>query len=394
MKRPMHPLIDQDRQKLAKKYRRANLKIGIPEQAVSACFLFVLLFFNASRNLVARLAVLVSSRFVQTLLYFAIFYTAYTILSFSFSYLSEYVIERKYGFSTQSFASWLTDYIKSLLVGLLLGVLVFETVYIVTYHAPLLWWLWLSLIMILFSVILANLFPVVLLPLFYKTTAVENESLKERITTLCGQASVNLKGIYSINLSSKSTKANAAVVGLGNTKRILIGDTLMQKYTEDEVVATVAHEIIHYKESHIWWLILWQALISISMFFVFSRIYPFIYRWAGFNHVSQIAAFPLFAIIFVVLLAAVKPLGSAISRYYERRGDLGALVLTKNADAFISLMAKFCNEQLIIAYPNPLVEWYKYSHPSPGRRIEFAENWEKPESDIDHFNNTIFSTLQ
>jgi STE24 endopeptidase len=375
MKRPMHPLIDQDKQRLAKKYKRANLKIGIPGQIVSACFVFALLYFNISRDLVDRLAVLVSSRFVLALVYFVIFYIAYTILSFPFSFFSEHLVEHKYGFSTQTFAQWLTDCIKSLLVGLLLGALVFETVYVVTYHAPLLWWLWLSLIMILFSVVLANLFPVVILPLFYKTTAIENESLKERITALCDRASVKLKGIYSINLSSKSTKANAAVVGLGNTKRILIGDTLMQKYTEDEVVATVAHEITHYKESHIWWLILWQALISICTFFVFSRIYPYIYHWAGFGDVSEIAAFPLFAVIFVVLSAAVKPLGSVISRYYERRGDLGALVLTKNADAFISLMAKFCNEQLIIAYPNRLVEWYKYSHPSPGRRIEFAENW-------------------
>ena len=379
MKRPMHPLIDQDKQRLAKEYRRANLRIGIPSQIVSACFIFVLLYFNLSRALVTWLNSFASGRFVLALFYFAVFYLVYTILSFFFSFLSDYVIEHQYGFSTQNFAQWLVDYVKSFVIGLLLGALVFETVYVVTYHAPQLWWFWLSLIMILFSVILANLFPVVLLPLFYKTTAVENGSLKERITALCDRSSVKLKGIYSINLSSKSTKANAAVVGLGNTKRILIGDTLMQKYTEDEVIATVAHEITHYKESHIWWLILWQALITIGMFFVFSRIYPFIYRWVGFGDVSEIAAFPLFAAIFAVLSAAVKPLGSGISRYYERRADRGSIALTKNADAFISLMAKFCNEQLIIAYPNRLVEWYKYSHPSPGRRIAFAEHWKSRE---------------
>ena len=225
-------------------------------------------------------------------------------------------------------------------------------------------------------VILANLFPVLILPLFYKTSPIEDEDLKKRIEEICGRIKINLQGIFSINLSSKSTKANAAVIGLGNTKKILIGDTLIADYTEDEIMSVLTHEITHYKEHHIWWLILWQSLVTVVLFYILYRIHPFFYELAEFEKISEVAAFPIFAIIFAILSFVTQPLTSSISRFYERKADKGALNLTNDSKSFISLMAKFCNKQLLIAYPNPFIEWYKYSHPSPGNRIKSAETWE------------------
>jgi STE24 endopeptidase len=265
--------------------------------------------------------------------------------------------------------------VKSSVVSFVLGVIIFEVLYLITHISINLWWFWLSLIMIFFNVILANLFPILILPLFYKTAPVENDDLKEKISTLCNRAQIRIKGIFTINLSSKTTKANAAVVGLGNTKRILIGDTLLQNYSEDEILSVCAHETIHYREHHIWWSILWQSSITLIMFYVFYTIYPFLYGLVGFEKISDIAAFPLFITIFTVLSLIIKPLTSALSQYYERRADKGALDLTRTPDVFINFMAKVCNKQLVIAYPHPIIEWYMYSHPSPGNRIKCAENW-------------------
>ncbi len=376
MKHEMHPLIDKEKQNLAKQYHGDNLKVSIASYIISAIFLILLLYFNISKEFAQFLNSLTGVRFFIILLYFIALYLAYSIISFPFTYVDGYVIEHKYHFSTQNVRAWLSDWMKSFLVSFVLGALVFEAIYNTTAASPHLWWLWLSLIMILFSVILANLFPVLILPLFYKTSPIENEVLRKRIEEVCEQTNLTVQGIFSINLSSKSTKANAAVVGLGNTKRILLGDTLMADYTEDETISALAHEITHYKEHHMWWLVLWQSLITLGMFYIFYRIYPFIYRLAGFEHISDVAGFPLFAILFALISFVIKPLTSAISRYYERRADEGTLGLTKNPDAFINLMAKFCNKQLTIAYPNPLVEWYKYSHPSPGNRIKLAETWQ------------------
>lgn len=371
----MHPLIDREKQKLARRYRKDNLIVSIISYIVSGVFLVALLYFAISENFVAAVSNSIHFRPLFILVYFTFFYVVYSIISFPFSYIDGYVIEHKYRFSTQNFRAWFLDWIKSFFVSFVLGAIVFEFIFLITHASPTLWWLWLSGAMILFSVILVNLFPVLILPLFYKTSPIENESLKTKVDGLCEKTGIKAQGVYSINLSSKSTKANAAVAGLGNTKRILLGDTFISNYAEDEIIPVLAHEIVHYRQHHIWWSILWQSLVTLGLFFVFYHIHPYFYRLAGFERISDIAAFPLFALIFAALSFVIKPVSSAISRYYERKADYGALELTRSPDAFISVMAKFCNKQLMVAYPHPLIEWYRYSHPSPGNRIKFAERW-------------------
>jgi STE24 endopeptidase len=373
----MHPLIDPEKQKIARRYKNDHMKVGIASYVVSGILLIALLYFKLSPWFGGVLESFTGSRFLVALIYFAAVFIVYTKINFSFSYLSGFRIEHKYNFSTQNFRAWLADEIKSFLVGIILGLIVFEILYAVTLYAPSMWWLWLSLIMIGISVILANLFPVLILPLFYKTAPLDNEALINRIADACRRAGINLQGVYSINLSSKSTKANAMVVGLGNTKKILLGDTLLTDYTEDEIISVLCHEITHYRERHIWRLIFWQSLVTLGSFFVFSRIAPPVFRALGFAAVSEIGAFPLFAIIFGGLSLVTTPLTAAISRHYERRADRGALEFTGDPGSFISLIAKFCNRDLAIVCPNKLVEWYKYTHPSPGKRIHFAEIWKK-----------------
>ena len=371
----VHPLIDTERQKIARRYRSDNRKVGITALAIGAVFLLILLQFNISKWFVQISFQYVTSRILLILIYFTALYIIYSLLTLPFAYIEGYSIEHRYGFSTQNRKAWFLDWLKSLVVTYIIGLVVFEMIYLIIPVAPTLWWLWLSLIMVGFSVILANLFPVVILSLFYKSTPLDDDELKEKVTDLCNKTRLKIRGVFSIDLSSKTTKANAAVTGLGNTKRILLGDTLIEKYATDETLSALAHEIVHYREHHTWWLILWQSMVTIIMFYMFFRVQPFVYGWFGFEHAGEIAAFPLFAMLFAVLSYLSRPLSSALSRYYERRADRGALALTENPDAFISLIAKLCNEQLSIAYPNPVVEWYKYSHPSPGKRIAFAEKW-------------------
>ena len=375
MSKRTHPLIDEERQKIARSYRRDNMLLSVGSLIISTLFLAAILFFEVSEGFVELLSEYVDVRSLIAALYFSVLFATFSFLTLPFGYGEGDVIEHKYGFSRQARRGWLVDWLKSFFVTYVIGLLVFETIYLLIPASPTLWWLWFSLIMIGFSVILTNIFPVVILPLFYKSSPLEDEELSKEITDLCGRVGVGVRGVYSLNLSSKTTKANAAVVGIGNTKRILIGDTLLSKYRKDEILSAVAHEIVHYSERHMWWLILWQSISTLIMFYLFFRIQPFVYAWFGFQNASEIAAFPVFAIVFSVISYVFKPVGAALSRYYERRADRGALNLTGDAEAFANLIAKFCNEQLSIAFPNRFIEWYKYSHPSPGKRIEFAEKW-------------------
>lgn len=375
LSRQVHPLIDKEKQEIARRYRGDNRQVGLASFILSAGFLLVLIYLDISRNFLECARSYVESRLLLIVIYFTALYVAYSLLTLPFAYLGGYCIEHKYGFSTQSKRAWFIDWVKSFLVSYLLGLVVFGVIYIVIPAATMLWWLWLSLIMVGISVVLANIFPVVILPLFYKTIPLEDDELKKGIFDLCSHAQLKVRGIFSINLSSKTTKANAAVAGLGNTKRILVGDTLLSKYEKGEILAALAHEMTHYRKHHIWLLMIWQSLITILMFYLFYRVQPFAYSFFGFGQASEIAAFPVFALVFAAFSYLLRPLGAALSRYYERKADGGALSLTGDPDAFIRLIAKLCNEQLSVAYPNPIIEWYQYSHPSPGKRIAFAENW-------------------
>ena len=371
----VHPLIDRDKQELARRYHGDGRKVSIISLIVTAIFLLALLYFDISRRFVQFVIGYSGSRVILIIVYFSMLYIVYSLLTFPFAYLEGYAIEHKYGFSTQTKKAWFYDWVKSVLVSYVLGAIVFCIIYIIIPAAPALWWLWLSLIMVGISIVLANIFPVMILPLFYKTTSLEDDGLKQEIIDLCNRANLKVRGIFRIDLSSKTTKANAAVVGLGNTKRILLGDTLLAKYRKEEILSALAHEIVHYRDHHTWWLILWQSTMTFIMFYLFYKIQPFVYAWFGFEHVSEIAAFPLFVILFSLLAYLFRPVGSALSRSYERKADRGALELTRDPDSFIGLIARLCNEQLSIAYPHALVEWYKYSHPSPGKRIAFADRW-------------------
>ncbi|MEO0185684.1 MAG: M48 family metallopeptidase [candidate division WOR-3 bacterium] len=376
-KKKFHPLIDEEKQQIARKYHKEHRVVNVVSSAVSIVILLLIIGFQISQKFFGVITDISDLRIIQAFLYFVVFYSVYFLISLPFGFIGGYRIEHKYNFSTQTIKGWFMDEIKSFIVGLVLGLIVIEVLYLITFSCPKLWWLYLSILMILFSVVLANLFPVLILPLFYKTTPLADGNLKERIKEICGKAKMKIEGVFTINLSSKSTKANAMVVGLGNTKKILLGDTLISKYNENEIIATLCHEITHYQQHHIWYLILWNSIITFIVFYLLYRIHPVFYRLAGFENISDIAGFPLFVLLFGLLSFLLKPIISGISRFYEKKADAGALTLSENPQAFIELMAKFCNQELTIAYPHPLIEFYSYSHPSIGRRIEFAEKFQK-----------------
>lgn len=370
-----HPLIDQNKQHLAGTYRAAHRRIRILTFILSALFVGALIIGHLSHDLADWLNTISSSRIFIIALYGAIMYAVHAALNFPFSFQCGFAIEHRFGFSTQTFRAWIMDWVKSFVLGLVLAVIVLQTIYAITYAFPRMWWLWLSLAMILFSVVLANLFPVLILPLFYRTEPLGDDALYAKIERLCKETGVRMQGVYRIDLSRRSTKANAAVIGLGATKRIVLGDTLLAKYSHDEIIAVLAHEITHYREHHVWQLILWQSAITFGAFYVLYVLHPHIYPLLGYDAVHEIASLPALVLVFGVVSFLLRPVNSGISRYYERRADRGALEITQDAASFIRVMARFCNDDLAVAYPSPLIEWYSYSHPSPGKRIAIAEQW-------------------
>jgi len=292
------------------------------------------------------------------------------------NYWGGYHLEHKFGLSNERLGGWALDELKSLGLNLLLGVLVLDVLYFLLRSAGPWWWAWAGLFFLLFGVVLSALFPVLILPLFYKLQPLENESLKQKLTALAQRVGAKVLGIYRMAMSEKTKKANAAFAGLGRTKRIILGDTLLDQFGEDEIEVVMAHEMAHYQHGDISKMIAWGTLTT----FVGLKVADWILHWAlpkfGLNSLADVGAFPLLALCLFLFGLVVMPLNNAFSRWREWKADATALQLTQNRDAFIRAMRKLAEQNLADLSPHPAVEFLLHDHPSLGRRIAWAERWQ------------------
>jgi STE24 endopeptidase len=229
--------------------------------------------------------------------------------------------------------------------------------------------------MFLISMVLSQLFPIVILPIFYKLIPVDNEELKMRIDKLSKDAGIKVENVFTFDMSKNTKKANAAFTGLGKTKRIILGDTLMNNFTIDEIETVIAHELGHYKYKHIIKNILFGTAASFVTFFIISILYKNSLSWFGFEGITQIAALPLLSLWAMIIGLVQTPIGNILSRKYEYEADRYAIVTTKKPDSFSRTLEKLTDQNLGDKEPHPFVEWFFYSHPSVKNRISAIKDF-------------------
>ena len=283
-------------------------------------------------------------------------------------------VEHRYKLSNQTLRGWILDEAKSFLLGLGFAAVLTQLLYLLIRKDPTYWWIWCWALFLGLFVALAQLAPVLLFPIFYRFRALENEALRDRLTRLSERAGAKVRGVYEWNLSEKSKKANAALMGLGRTRRIILADTLLANYTDDEIEAVLAHELGHHVHNHILKSIVMQALISFLGFWtvktMLRRPYP---DW--FLHQSDFANLPLILLVATVISLLLLPLLNAYSRYNERQADLYAWKSIASIQPFLTAMNKLAAQNLAERTPARWVEMLFHSHPSISRRIVAAEAW-------------------
>ena len=236
-----------------------------------------------------------------------------------------------------------------------------------------------ALFLVLF-VVLAQLAPLILFPIFYKFEPLHDEELKGRLVRLGERAGTRVRGIYKWHLSEKSKKANAALTGLGRTRRIILADTLLDNYSPDEIEAVLAHELGHHVHRHILKSILVQAAITLLGFYAANVVLHLaIERWGMFDTLSDFANLPLLVLVATVLSFLLMPALNAYSRYNERQADRYAFQSLNSVTPFITSMNKLAAQNLAERTPSRLVEWFFHSHPAISRRVAAAEAW-KPQT--------------
>ena len=301
------------------------------------------------------------------------------VIGFPLDYYSGYWLERKFGLSRAGFRTWLFDHAKAEVLLAVLILAAVEAVYSALRAFPDIWWLIAAAGFSLFAVALAGLAPVLLFRLFFKFEPLEDGELRRRLMVLSGRIGAQVREVYVWKLGEKTRRANAALAGWGRTRRILLADTLIDEFTEDEIEVVMAHELAHHVHGDIWRALLLRSAIAFGALYLVHLGLGWWSTSLGYRSISDFANIPLLILITAVVSLAAMPLANAYSRRQERSADEFALTTTGMTDEFASAMAKLASQNLSRRRSNPIVEFLFHSHPSVESRIRFANEFVAPD---------------
>lgn len=368
----IHPLLDEESQKKARLYEKEKRLLGFASLILSLAFLLIF-YFTGISSLLADLNI--AHPIIGTfLVYVVTFYSTMTILGLPLEFFSGYIHEHKWDFSNHTVKSWLWEKIKSFFIGLIIFILILGLLLWIMAITPKWWWLVAALMMAFVSVVFAILFPIVIAPIFNKYTPIQNEKLTAALDKILVRGGLKSSGIFKEDMSRQTKKENAFLAGLGKTRRIVLGDNLLENMTNHEIESIIAHEVGHYKYQHIWKNIGIGTLQQLLIFFVINLILKWSFPHFLSSTQGNLSLFPMFAILmggFSGFLFA--PLNNSLSRSFEKEADRYALANIKNNRSFITALAGLANRNLSNAYPEWWMKVLFYSHPPIGERLKMAE---------------------
>jgi len=359
-----------------RQYNRSRRWLEVGDLVLSFGFLIALLvtgWSNTLRTLAQRWG---SERYVLSLFFYVVFLSVISkILGFALDFYG-FRLEHRFNLSNQRIGSWLKDEFKGWVLGLVLGAFLAEIVYALIRISPQYWWLIAWIIFIGLFIFFAQIAPVVLFPLFYKFVPLQNEELKARLVRLGERSGTRVRGVYEWKLSEKTKKANAALTGLGNTRRIILADTLLENYSNDEIEAVLAHELGHHVHGHMLKMIAVQAVITFLGFWAANEVLHFaIDEQKMFFNLSDFANLPLLALVASGLSLVLMPALNAYSRFTERQADQYCWKCVANVGPYITAMEKLARQNLSESHPSRVVELLFHSHPPISKRIAAAQAW-------------------
>ena len=363
----------------ASRYHRLRRQASVASTILGVLLLLALVVTGGSaalRDVAASLAGGPGHSFILTLAcYVVVLALINEAIGLPLAFYQGVTLERRYGLSTQTTRRWWLDHLKAGLVGLVFALLAAMLVCSLIRWDPERWWIFAAAAFTIILVVLVQLAPVVLLPLFYDFKPLAREALVTRLVALADRAGARVMGVFEWRLSDKTKKANAALAGIGQTRRIIISDTLLAEHSDDEIEVILAHELAHHVHRDIWKGIALETILIALGFYLADRVLA---RFAGsFGLVgkSDVAALPLLLLAAGAVSLALMPLANALSRAHERSADRYALEMTKNVPAFVSAMKRLGAQNLAEEHPSRLVQILFYTHPPITARIEAANAW-------------------
>ena len=368
----IHPFLDKDKQAKAKTYENEKRKIGIIGSVLSLVFI-LLFYFSGLSNYLAN----INLSFIYVfLIYITIFQILSTMVGLPIGYYSSYIHEHKWEFSNYTNKTWFIDQLKSFTIGLILLPILLGLFFWVLWRFPETWWLVAATVTTLVSIVFVTLFPVVILPIFNKYDPIEDEKLTDQLSEILHKAGLNPSGFFRQDMSRQTKKENAFLAGMGTTRRVVIADNLLEHMSLSEIKSVIAHEVGHYRYSHLPKNIAIGTIQQLIIFYLLNIIMKILYPEFLTSNTNNLSLFPMFSLIMSLLSSLLfGPINNMISRYFERQADITSLELYPNKESFQKAMAGLANRNLSNAYPEWWVKLLYYSHPPIGERLSFAENY-------------------
>jgi len=369
--------IDLERQKKAKEYSRISRRLWLVDTTFTGVYALAWLLFGWTILLRNWLDGFTTNPWLIVPLFVLIYGGIYFVLNLPLSYYEGFVLPHRFDQSTQTLRDWIMDQLKGMAVAAPIGLIVLELLYAFLRAFSATWWLWFAGALLIFNVLLSNLAPILIMPIFNKFVPLgeEHQELADRLMKLAERANTKVKGVFKFDMSRRTKSANAALTGIGNTRRIVLGDTLVNEFTSDEIETVLAHELGHQVHKDIPFLIAFGTLTTLVGLYLASLALSGAIQLWGFINVADVAAFPALELALGAYGLIMMPLENAISRWRERMADEYSLEATNKSEAFASAMTRLANQNLGEIDPENWVVFLFYSHPPLGERIEMAKNW-------------------
>jgi STE24 endopeptidase len=368
-------LVNEDK---ASHYHRLKRRATVLAVAINGALLALLLGSGGSERLrdLALLATRAEPDANSTVAIYVVLLAAIqALVTLPVAFYDGFLLERRYGLSSESRGEFIRDHLKAVLINIGLAVTGAEIVYAAMRLWPRAWWIASSSVLAAGVALLAGLAPVLLLPLFYRFRPLDRRELQERLTALSRRAGVRVLGVYEWGLGAKTRRANAALVGSFRTRRVLVSDTLLAEYSDDEIEVILAHELGHHAHRDIFTgLVVEAALITTSLAASALALHV-MWRPLELTSPSDVAGLPLLLIAAGALILCATPALNLLSRHHERRADRYALELTERPAAFVSAMRRLGTQNLAETNPSRMALWLFHSHPPVDQRISFARDF-------------------
>ena len=315
----------------------------------------------------------------RLVVFFLLVTLLHVCVSLPLSFYAGHILEHRFHLSTLSVRGWAWRYAKQNLLAFALGTVLVLGLYWLIWTTRGWWWLAAAGAFFCVTIIMGRIFPVLVMPLFYKIERLEATELAERMNALAAGTGLSIEGVYRIALSQETVKANAMLAGLGRTRRVLLGDTLLNNFSPAEIAVVFAHEIGHHVFGHVRKMILLGLALSVAGFWICDRL---LLAWAArggqpldvnqFYATLPIWTQPWIMLILLVFGMLLEPLMNALSRRHERQCDRYALERTGQPEAYLSAFSKLARQNKDDPCPHWLEVLWLHDHPPIGERLAMA----------------------